>query len=47
MATGFGYYAYLKTRWKNAAIEKYKYRLPGTGVDNPKNLIPELKDEGK
>jgi len=32
----FSIYAYFNTKWKNAAIEKWKYGLPGTGKDNPK-----------
>lgn len=34
----FAAYAYYTTLWKNAAIEKWKYGLSGTGKQNPKNL---------
>ncbi len=47
LASIFAVYAYYNTRWKNAAIEKWKYGLPGTGKDNPKKLGLEPKtDEG-
>jgi hypothetical protein len=36
----FAIYGYYQTLWKNAAIEKWKYGLPGTGKQNPKNLNP-------
>lgn len=36
----FAVYAYYQTLWKNAAIEKWKYGLPGTGKQNPKKLDP-------
>ena len=36
----FAIYAYYQTLWKNAAIEKWKYGLPGTGKQNPRNLNP-------
>jgi len=36
----FAAYAFLNTRWKNACIEKWKYGLPGTGMQNPKKLAP-------
>lgn len=36
----FAGYAYIDTIWRNAAIEKWKYGLPGTGRQNPKNLTP-------
>jgi hypothetical protein len=36
----FAVYAYCNTRWKNAAIEKWKYGLQGTGKQNPKDLTP-------
>jgi hypothetical protein len=35
LACMFGIYAYLETRWRNAAVEKWKYGLPGTGNQNP------------
>jgi len=34
----FAAYAYFETRWRNAAIEKWKYGLPGTGHQNPRGL---------
>lgn len=39
----FGLYAYFETRWRNAAVEKWRYGLPGTGSDNPRKLGLELK----
>lgn len=36
----FAVYAYYETIWRNAAIEKWKYGLPGTGRQNPKHLTP-------
>lgn len=39
----FAYYAYLDTKWKNAAIEKWRYNLPGDGLTDPKKLGLELK----
>jgi hypothetical protein len=32
---GFAAYAYMDTRYTNAAIEYYKYGLPGTGTQKP------------
>lgn len=40
LAALFALYAYYDTLWKNAAVEKWKYGLPGTGKQNPKNLTP-------
>src|SRR5262249_47686361 len=36
----FAVYAYYQTVWKNAAVEKWKYGLPGTGKQNPKKVNP-------
>jgi hypothetical protein len=36
LACIFGMYAYVETRWRNAAIEKWKFGLPGTGNQNPR-----------
>ena len=33
-------YAYTTTRHRNAAIEHWKYGLPGTGTQNPKGMSP-------
>jgi hypothetical protein len=35
-----GVYAYQSTRWRNAALEYWKYGLPGTGTQNPKGMKP-------
>lgn len=32
---GFAVYAYMDTRYTNAAIEYYKHGLPGTGTQKP------------
>lgn len=34
----FSFYAFNDIKWKNAAIEKWRYGLPGTGMQNPKKL---------
>lgn len=38
LAAGFAAYAYYETVFRNAAIEKWKYGLVGTGHENPKGL---------
>lgn len=38
LALIFSVYAFTNTRWKNAAIEKWKYDLPGTGMQNPNKI---------
>ena len=45
MALGFlfAFYAYHETKWRNGAVEKWRYRLPGTGTDNPRRLGLELR----
>jgi hypothetical protein len=40
LAGAFAIYAYFNTRWMNAAIEHWKYGLPGTGTQNPKGMTP-------
>jgi hypothetical protein len=34
----FALYACVETKWRNAAVEKWRYGLPGTGNQNPKKL---------
>jgi len=46
LAATFSAYAYHNTRWKNGAIEKWKYGLPGTGKDNPKKMAIEGTKSG-
>ena len=41
----FSTYAYNTTRWRNAAIERWKYGLPGTGNQNPKGMEPIVQEE--
>lgn len=36
LAGVFSFYAFNDTKWKNAAIEKWRYGLSGTGIQNPK-----------
>jgi len=43
----FAYYAYWETRWKNGAIEMWRYGLPGNGLTDPKKLGLELKGPDK
>ena len=38
LATAFAVYGFFNTKWKNAAIEKWRYGLEGTGLQNPKKL---------
>ncbi len=39
----FALYAFHETKWRNAAVEKWGYGLPGTGNDNPRNRGLDLK----
>ena len=45
LASACGLFAYYKTIWKNAAIEKWKYGLPGTGKQNPRKVGAEILAE--
>jgi len=39
----FALYAYHETKWRNAAVEMWRYGLRGNGNDNPRKLGLELK----
>lgn len=38
LAAVFAFYAYTNTRFQNSCIEKWKYGLKGTGLENPKKI---------
>jgi len=45
LAGACGLFAYHKTIWKNAAIEKWRYGLAGTGKQNPGKIGAEILEK--